>query len=296
MLTTRVVGVVLSCLVVSGAARADDRARSEDRPSTVRWSRGWTRVGALDYAGITAGIGATALVTFRLSPREQERFGGGVAFDDAVRGLLRIRSPAWRGRADSVSDVTWYATMLYPFVGDALIAAGIVHGNADVAWQLTVTNVAAYLLTGIVTRLGENLIGRRRPAVYACDGNTAGSCAKAGRTQSFPSGHTALAFTAAGLTCAHHENLPLLGGGAPDTAACGVTLGLAAITGVLRVMADRHWASDVAVGAGLGLVVGYGLPHLTRYAVGDDRWLDLPLMLMPSLDPDNVGAVVAGAF
>jgi hypothetical protein len=33
--------------------------------------------------------------------------------------------------------------------------------------------------------------------------------------QSFISGHTLMAFTGAGLICAHHSHLPLYGGGVP---------------------------------------------------------------------------------
>jgi hypothetical protein len=40
---------------------------------------------------------------------------------------------------------------------------------------------------------------------------------------------------------------------------------LASATGVLRIVADRHYASDVIVGAVMGLSVGYGLPWLLHY-------------------------------
>jgi membrane-associated phospholipid phosphatase len=66
-----------------------------------------------------------------------------------------------------------------------------------------------------------------------------------GSPDSFPSGHTAQAFVAA--TILHKEygkDHPLYS-----------VLGYATATsvGILRVMNDRHWASDVLVGAGIGI-------------------------------------------
>lgn len=67
-----------------------------------------------------------------------------------------------------------------------------------------------------------------------------------GAKTSFPSGHTAQAFAAA--TFLHKEYgkdypiISILG----YTAATGV--------GVMRVMNNRHWASDVLAGAGIGIL------------------------------------------
>lgn len=63
---------------------------------------------------------------------------------------------------------------------------------------------------------------------------------------SFPSGHTALAFTGAGLLDREFGNVsPLIpiGGYA-----------VATTTGALRIVNDNHWISDVLVGAGIGLL------------------------------------------
>jgi membrane-associated phospholipid phosphatase len=38
-----------------------------------------------------------------------------------------------------------------------------------------------------------------------------------------------------------------------------------AATGVTRIVADRHYASDVVVGAAIGFAGGYGLPWLLHY-------------------------------
>ncbi|WP_375448341.1 phosphatase PAP2 family protein [uncultured Fibrella sp.] len=63
---------------------------------------------------------------------------------------------------------------------------------------------------------------------------------------SFPSGHTALAFTGAGL-------LDREFGGASSLIPIG-GYAMAATTGLLRMTNDKHWISDVLVGAGIGLL------------------------------------------
>ncbi len=63
---------------------------------------------------------------------------------------------------------------------------------------------------------------------------------------SFPSGHTALAFTGAGLLDRE------FGGVSPWIPIGGYAM--ATTTGVFRMVNDKHWVSDVLVGAGIGLL------------------------------------------
>ena len=68
-----------------------------------------------------------------------------------------------------------------------------------------------------------------------------------GTEDSFPSGHTSNAFVMA--TVLHHE----FADSNPYIAYSGYLFATA--TGVLRVLNNRHWVSDVLVGAGLGILV-----------------------------------------
>lgn len=74
---------------------------------------------------------------------------------------------------------------------------------------------------------------------------------------SFPSGHTATAFMAATMLTKEYGHLsPWVGFGSYT---------LAAATGAMRIFNNRHWLSDVMVGAGIGVVateVGYWLGDL----------------------------------
>lgn len=74
---------------------------------------------------------------------------------------------------------------------------------------------------------------------------------------SFPSGHTATAFAAA--TMLHKE----YGEASPWYSIAGY--GAATITGISRILNNRHWISDVIAGAGIGIIsmeLGYYLTGL----------------------------------
>jgi membrane-associated phospholipid phosphatase len=193
------------------------------------------------------------------------------------------------------------------------IAAWGEHGSSDVATEMLAMNLEAYAFSGALALSAEKL-GRVRPAERGCEGDAEYSpkCGNdAALNSSFASGHTALAFTSAGLTCAHHQHLPLYGGGARDLAACLVALSAASATGVLRVMSDNHYTSDVLIGMGIGLFGGYGLPTLLHYgSASDDDSFDsfLPVIrvgkgaeavagvLAPRVGPDSAELILVGAF
>lgn len=108
------------------------------------------------------------------------------------------------------------------------------------SWERMVVSdalsVGVMLSTVYVVKYG---LGRLRP-----DGST---------YNSFPSGHTAMAFTAA--TVLHKEYGQTVG---PWLSIAGYTL--AAATGISRSLNNRHWLSDVVVGAGVGILsteIGY---------------------------------------
>jgi membrane-associated phospholipid phosphatase len=109
-------------------------------------------------------------------------------------------------------------------------------------------------------------VGRARPSYEDCQKNPSFSAdCRVSPTASFPSGHVNEAFTAAGLSCAQHTMLPLYGKRVLDVLACARDLALATADGVLRIMGDRHYATDVLAGGGLGFLWGYGLPMLLHY-------------------------------
>jgi membrane-associated phospholipid phosphatase len=85
-------------------------------------------------------------------------------------------------------------------------------------------------------------------------------------TESFFSGHTTIAATSAGLVCANHSRLPLWGHPVADASACALSSTAAVFTGVSRILADRHYATDVLAGFGFGFGIGYAVPVLLHYS------------------------------
>jgi membrane-associated phospholipid phosphatase len=156
------------------------------------------------------------------------------------------------------------------FVGSiALYGAGWVTGRPDVS-RLGMRASEAIMLSGIVTGGLKGIAGRARP--YASP-QQPGNWSFLGGThddtrQSFPSGHSTAVFAFA--TAMDYE----LRASHPDLAhwASPALYGAAALTGYARMHADAHWASDVVMGAGIGIVSGLIVSRF--HADRPGSWLD----------------------
>ena len=100
---------------------------------------------------------------------------------------------------------------------------------------------------------------------------------------SFFSGHASESATLAGLLCARH--LHRRERGRLDLAICGAAVAASAATGVLRISADQHWATDVLVGWISGGIFGYVLPSLIDYRGEPDSAAGRTLALLRHLEP-----------
>jgi len=250
------------------------------------------RVRPVEYA-VTGVTGLTALwMYFAVKPQPQPRWTGGVLFDDAVRNALRLRSPSALRAAWAASDVVGVSEVVLTVGLDSMVVP-VLRGSVDVAWQLTWLDLEAYALGSLLTFNLYDSMGRARPSYADCqrDRTPDDSCGVS-PTASFPSGHVAEAFVSAGLSCANHAYVPVYGGGPADALACVRDLTLASADGVLRIMGDRHYATDVLAGGALGFAFGYGLPVLLHYA-RHGRSADVTIAPMGQ---DRVGAVAVGHF
>ncbi len=95
-----------------------------------------------------------------------------------------------------------------------------------------------------------------------------------GDNYSFPSGHTAAAFTTAGVVSRRY------GGWAG-----GITIGLGVLTGMGRMEDMKHYASDVAAGATIGWIIGRNAGREKQ--PGGVSWQLVPL---------GRGVAIAGRF
>lgn len=127
----------------------------------------------------------------------------------------------------TVDDFTQFAPLVATY-GLKLCGVSSLHGYGG----MTVIAATAYLLTGLSVYGIKSVTRVERP-----DGST---------RNSFPSGHTATAFTGAEILRREYWNI------SPWIGIAGYAV--AAGTGFLRMYNNRHWLTDVIAGAGIGIL------------------------------------------
>ena len=162
----------------------------------------------------------------------------------------------------------------------SLFGAGVlVYAGARVAHAQSTADIAlhateAILISGAIGTVARGILGRSRPFVTAdrdaFDYKTGKGFSEL-KYRSFPSLHSSAAFAGAAAVAtemryrhARHRKVvtPLL-------------YVLASGPGLARVYGDKHWTSDVVMGAALGVVAGNRTVRYTHGHPGNrvDRWL-----------------------
>lgn len=148
----------------------------------------------------------------------------------------------------SIDDYTRYAPALSVY---ALNAMGI-KGKHNFRDRTAILLTSQIIMCGATFGL-KKLAGVERP-----DGS---------EDNSFPSGHTATAFASAEFMYQEYKDVSVWYGVAGYVVATG--------TGLLRIYNDRHWLTDVAAGAGIGILstkVAYWIyPWMQKQLFGDDE-------------------------
>ena len=155
------------------------------------------------------------------------------------------------------------------------------HGTPDAAWVDVLLISEATAVAMAMNQAVKFVVGRERPFVHALPDDQKGQTAHpSDNNVSFYSGHSTFAFAMAvsAGTIASMRRYRL----APSIWATGMAL--AAATAYLRIAADRHYASDVTVGAILGSATGIAVPRLFH---GPRRVMVAPAPL------DNGGVMLA---
>ena len=158
------------------------------------------------------------------------------------------------------------------FIGPALYVAGKMAGNKDMA-DLGLHGTEAVVLGSAIVTLGKGLAGRARP--YQDPDNPRNFKLNRGwkneEYRSFPSGHSLAGFAAAAAVTAETARFwprakwiigPAMYGGA-------------ALIAASRMYDNKHWASDVIMGAGIGTFAGLKIVryHHSHPDNRIDRWL-----------------------
>jgi membrane-associated phospholipid phosphatase len=130
----------------------------------------------------------------------------------------------------------------------------------------------------------KSVVVRYRPYAYASPPPS--DIGSQDIASSFPSRHSTLAFASAVFAASVFDELH------PDSPYRGAVwaggLGVAALISTLRVVSGDHFVSDVAAGAALGALVGFGVPYLHRIG-GSQARTESGL----SLDPAPGGLVLS---
>jgi membrane-associated phospholipid phosphatase len=189
----------------------------------------------------------------------------------------------------SATSVEWITSPGAFFIGGGLYAIGRVAKQpnvADLGWHGT----EALLISSGITGLLKGTLGRARPFVtpdtLAHDFKFGAGFGESDR-QSFPSGHTTTAFAAASAVTSEVRRMwpkytwyvaPVLYGGAT-------------LVGLSRMYHNKHWASDVVLGAAIGTFSGL---KVVRYShAHPDNPVD-KLMLRATIAPDGRGGAYVG--
>lgn len=140
-----------------------------------------------------------------------------------------------------------------PAAATLILSISGVEGRHNLPNQLALLIKSELLMTAVVYSL-KYTVGEARPDT--------------GQKNSFPSGHTAQAFTAATFLSKEYGHKSIWIGIGAYTAASTV--------GVFRMLNNRHWVSDVFVGAGIGI-----LSTELIYFTHKNRWGKKKLTVSP---------------
>lgn len=181
------------------------------------------------------------------------------AFDGVVReaaaGAFGLEPVTWA----KTSDVVTFG--LLPLGAMALDLFATYDGRPSWEWGTDVALVTqAALVTLALNQLVKFAVGRERPFV-AYDPPYASSLRRSNETSaddnlSFFSGHSSLA---ASVAVGMARTMQLRTG---SKLGYWVLVPLAVASGLMRLAADKHWATDVGVGLAVGAAVGWILPTL----------------------------------
>jgi membrane-associated phospholipid phosphatase len=137
--------------------------------------------------------------------------------------------------------------------------------NDNRSREAAMLGVKAYLITGLITQVTKHIIHRQRPYQVDKDFEEKGTPRSQYnfkgpfgnyRYTSFPSGHTVSAFAVATILSSIYKD---------KKAVPIVSYSVATLTALSRVHDNRHWASDIFVGAAFGYA-------MSKMIYNTDKW------------------------
>jgi membrane-associated phospholipid phosphatase len=190
-----------------------------------------------------------------------------------ARRLQDSATQANRFFKDASTGVEVIASPGAYFIGGSLYLAGKLTGKpkiADLGWHGT----EAVIFGEAITHLLKGTLGRARPHVSTerpHDFEFGAGFREGSPRRSFPSGHTTTAFAAASAVTAEVTRWWPQSKWYVGTAMYGG----ATLVGLSRMYNNKHWASDVALGALIGTFAGMKVVQYTHDHPNNDpdRWM-----------------------
>jgi membrane-associated phospholipid phosphatase len=184
----------------------------------------------------------------RLLPRLLAGFLAGAAV--TVSAWLLVDQPLLAWAEGVQSEVTEDAIRIVNRFGGGMnpplivlffLIAGVAYRERRWIGYAVAMGIAG-LTAGLAAQIVKHFVGRARPELWLGTAHYA-----PGSSTSFPSGHTVGAFALAGVLMFASRSWPLR----------VIAFALAAAVGLSRIMAFRHWSSDVAASAVIGLLAAW---------------------------------------
>ncbi len=188
-------------------------------------------------------------------------------FNISVNDEVKKHFPSFKSGYDNFAQ---YAPTAAVFV----LQAFKIKGTNSVKDELLICLLANGISTAIVTPV-KHVVHEQRP-----DGSN---------RLSFPSGHTATAFAAAEFLRREYKAV------SPWIGIAGYAV--AASTGIFRMLNQKHWLSDVAAGAGIGIAstnAAYWLYPKIKKAINKNKPMNT--IILPMYQQGNIGLGLVHTF
>jgi membrane-associated phospholipid phosphatase len=269
--------------------------RGEGSPR--HWDPSWRKFGVMNY--VLTGVSIVGSASSSFVPDPKDPWTKRNELDEWGRRTISVPSYEDGQWAQDTSDLLLSLNMAFPLLVDSLVVSYWYRRSPEVAGQTALIAVEAMAFGSMLQGITSAGVGRERPYGRDCGTKVDSDlpeCSTNVRYRSFFSGHTTLGFASAGVTCTNHAVHHLFGDPVADGIACGATLTSATAIGMLRIVSQKHYVTDVLTGAAVGTVSGLGIPWLLHYGPLASvtshpetglRWTVVPL--------DN-GLAVGGVF
>lgn len=207
----------------------------------------------LSAAGVGL-LGAGVYLSHKVVPLTEEQVNS-LSKND-INPLDRWVTNRWSPGADNWSDILRDVSLASPF---ALLASEPIRKEAGTVGLMYVETL---LLASAGSMLSKGIFQRIRPFVYNPE---VPMHLKAGNKEarlSFYSGHTTMAFASGFFLAKVYGDFypdsnwkPLIWGGA---------IVIPSTVGLLRMLAGKHFLTDVLAGGAIGGLIGYGVPAIHK--------------------------------